>query len=378
MQGKGSGFMASRTARLLGALALAAVWMPAPSPAQTVVLEQVLVKVNGEIITKTDLEDRQVSALRQRNRNVTADDLETDAELRRVLDEVTPQLLVDAVDEMIIVQRGRELGYRLSDEQFTRILANIREENKIETDEQFQAALRQEGMTIDDLRRSLERTMIIQQVQGDAVGRVTMTEGEARSYYDNHPNEFTTPASVTLREILVAVPAAQPPAGTTGSAAQPMFNVALEEEALEKARALRTRALAGEDFGQIAANESDAASKANGGLIGPIQRDELDPRLETLIETLQVGDVTEPLRTPRGFQLLKLESLTPATRLTFDQARDQIAGRVVAEKRQAEFEKYMSRLRDQAIIEWKNEPLRQVYEKARAAGRAPRGATSNP
>ena len=355
-------------------------WAPGAAEAQTqtIVLEQVLVKVNGEIITKTDLEERQVSALRQRNRAITADDLDNDAELRKVLDELTPQLLFDAVDEMIIIQRGRELGYRLSDEQFQRILKNIREENKLETEEQFQAALRQEGMTLDDLRRSLERTMIIQQVQGDAIGRVSLTEAEARGYYDAHPNEFTTPASVTLREILIAVPAAQPPPGTTGSASQPMFNVALEEQALEKAKAIRARVIAGEDFGQVAAAESEAASRANGGLIGPIQRDELDPRLEALIDDLQVGDVTEPLRTPRGFQLLKLESLTPATRLTFEQARDQIAGRVVMEKRQAEFQKFLSRLREQAIIEWKNEPLRQAYEKARAAGRDPRSTTPSP
>ena len=50
-----------------------------------------------------------------------------------MLDEVTPQLMVDAVDEMLIVQRGKELGYRLGDEQFKSVLDNIKKDNKIET-----------------------------------------------------------------------------------------------------------------------------------------------------------------------------------------------------------------------------------------------------
>ena len=64
---------------------------------------------------------------------------------------------------MLIVQRGRELGYRMSDEQFKRYLDNIKKDNKIESDEQFQAALKQENMTMADLRRNLERQMIVSQ-----------------------------------------------------------------------------------------------------------------------------------------------------------------------------------------------------------------------
>ena len=62
---------------------------------------------------------------------------------------------------MLLVQRGKELGYTLSDEQFKSVVDNIKKENKIETDEQFQAALKQENMTLADLRRKLERQMIV-------------------------------------------------------------------------------------------------------------------------------------------------------------------------------------------------------------------------
>ena len=81
----------------------------------------------------------------------------TDEELKKALLDVTPQLLVETIDEVLILQRGRDLGYKLSDEQFTEILGNIKKENKIETDEQFQAALKQEGLSLAELRRSIEK-----------------------------------------------------------------------------------------------------------------------------------------------------------------------------------------------------------------------------
>src|SRR5512132_1610407 len=99
------------------------------------IIEQILVKVNGEIFTKSDLEQRQVAALRQKGQQIDLKSDPTNAQLRKALDDVTPQIMVDAVDEMVIVQRGKELGYKLSDEQFKSVVDNIRRENKIETEE---------------------------------------------------------------------------------------------------------------------------------------------------------------------------------------------------------------------------------------------------
>ena len=68
----------------------------------------------------------------------------SDVRLRQMLDEVTPDLMVNVVDEMLIVQRGRELGYRMADDQFKSILESIKKDNKIESEEAVQAALKQE------------------------------------------------------------------------------------------------------------------------------------------------------------------------------------------------------------------------------------------
>ena len=87
-------------------------------------------------------------------------------------------------DELLLVQRGRELNYSLSDEQFKQITDSIKKSNNITDDAQFQAALKQEGMSIDDLRRNVERQFMISQVQREEVGsKLTITEQEARQYY---------------------------------------------------------------------------------------------------------------------------------------------------------------------------------------------------
>lgn len=315
------------------------------------IIEQVLFKVNGEIFTKTDLEARQVAALRQLGQSFDPTAALGDAQLRRMLDEITPEIVVGVVDEMLIVQQGRELGYRLSDEQFASIVDNIRKENKLENEEQFQAALEQENMTTDDLRRNLERQMIVSRVQQNEVGSgVAVSVDEARRYYDARKDEFTSPRAVTLREILVAGPGE----GTAG---------AQDAAAEANATQIRERALAGESFEKLAGALSVAPSRANAGLVGPLDVDELSPELRKLIDTMKPGDVSEVLRTPRGYQILKLESMTAPETMPFEEARDQISERLFAEKRMAEFQKYLARLRSEAILEWKSPELKKAYER---------------
>jgi peptidyl-prolyl cis-trans isomerase SurA len=332
------------------------------------IIEQIIVKVNGEIFTKTELEQRQIQALRTRNRNLTEEDLKNDAALRQALNEVTPQILVDVVDEMIIMQQGRDRGWRLGDDQFNNILERIRKENKLETDEAFQAALAQEGMTLADLRRNLERQMIVSRVQSDAVGRLQVTEEEARQYYASHQDEFASPASLTLREILVEVPSQGEGAGQT-------FNAAADDAAKVRAEALRTRVTTGgEDFATVAGQESAAASRANGGLIGPINVDDLEPSLRAQVEKMSPGDVTTPVRTQSGYRVFKVETLSPRTIRPFAEVREQISNRVYQQKAGVELKKHIAKLRDQALIEWKNAELQKLYEQAVASEPVPQPA----
>jgi peptidyl-prolyl cis-trans isomerase SurA len=335
------------------------------APMRAEIIEQVLVKVNGEIFTKTDLESRQVQALRQMGQQ--SDPKTSDTELRKMLNEVTPSLIVNVIDELLMVQRGRELGYKMGDEQFQSILANIKKDNKLEDDAAFQAALKQENMTLADLRRSLERQMIISRVQqNEVLGKVSVSDDEARRYYQAHLSEFSSPQSITLREIFVAVP------GTTPSLAD-------DNAARAKAMDIRRRALAGESFEKLAAELSDAPSKSNAGLIGPLNANDLSADVKALVDPMKPGDITEVLRGAKGYQLLKLESRAAPQVTPFEQAREDISNRVFTDKRKEEFAKYLEKARMEAIIEWKNEDLKRAFEEGvrqqKAAAEAPAAPT---
>ncbi len=293
--------------KVMSSLVLALLLVVAAVPMRADILEQVLVKVNGDIITKTDLEQRQIAALRQRNGGNLPEE-----ELKKAIAEVTPQILVDAIDELLLVQMGRDKGYHLSDSQFKEWLENLRKEQGLEDEAKFQAALKQEGMTLDDLRKNVERQFLISQVQREEVGsKLSITEEEAHQYYLTHQSEFTEPASVTLREILVDVP-------TTTQGGQAGVNVGQDDDAKAKAEAIRARIAGGEDFGKVASEVSASSSKANGGLIGPINTADLSPELAKLLAGMKPGDVTQPIRTQRGFQILKLETSKSAAVQPFD------------------------------------------------------------
>src|SRR3954463_5424113 len=177
----------------IGAALCAAVLLAVPIGAE--VIEQVLVRINGDILTKTEFEQRQIAALRQRPEFASA--TPDNPELKKAIADITPQIVLDAVDELLLIQRGRELGYTMGDEQFNSILANIKKSNNLEDETRFQAALKSEGMTMADLRKNLEKQMLVSRVQQTEVAaKVTITEDEARAYYEAHKQELSPPASL--------------------------------------------------------------------------------------------------------------------------------------------------------------------------------------
>ena len=278
----------------------------------------------------------------------------SDADLSKTLAQITPQAIVTVVDEMLLMQRATELGLAVTDAQFTQVLESIRKDNKIESEAAFEAALKSEGMTLAQLRQMLSKRMLIGQVQQREVGsRIDVTDAEERAYYDSHLSEFATTPSVTLREIQV---------NATVDPVKKAASVGALDDAREKATEIRARIVKGEAFEKVAAEVSDAPSKANGGLIGPISRDEMNEELLKMISKMKVGDMTPVVNTATGAQFFQLQSSIESTTLPFEAARARVADRLTSEKMDGEFKKYMARLRAQAIIEWKNDDLRKAWE----------------
>ena len=320
-----------------------------PADATGLVLERVLVNVNGDIVTQTDLESRQIDAIRNRGVQPTSE-----VELRQLLNEITPEVISTAVDELLMVQKARELGYHMSDEQFADMVSDIMVENNFGEEEEFHQALQdQNGMSIEDFRRGMERQMLVNQIQQiEIMSKVTLTQTEARQYYDENVEEFTNPPTVTMREILVRV---TPGIGGTVNA----FAEGLAETKIEDAR---QRILDGEEFSLVAVAMSDAASKANGGLVGPLDLVFINEAVAEIVTGMEVGELSPAIRTAAGYQMFELVEFTESEPRPFDEVRDQIGNSVFSDRRVTEYLSYLDGLREEADIVWRDEQAESAFD----------------
>ena len=154
-----------------------------------------------------------------------------------------------------------------------------------------------------------------------------------------------------MREILVRVPE-----GLVGA------DIVADDQARLEAEQARQRVLDGEEYELVAVAVSDAASKANGGLIGPIDASLLSDTLLDVLAGLDVGDVTEPIRTPLGYQVLRLEARTQPEPTPFEEVRERISENVFNDRRLAEYARYLDRLRTEADFDWKDDRLKQAFD----------------
>ena len=296
------------SASLLGAAALRAE-----------VIERVVARVNGDIVTLSEFEQRQVAALQ--SARIGPEGVE------RFLRENNQRILQEAIDELLVVQRADELGIKVRAEYIDEILEGIKKDNKIESDEQFQEQLRREGLSVDELRRNVTRSILKRQVlTRELEPKAAVSDAEVAAEYEKNRAAWQRPASVTLREILVAGP-----------------------DAGARADELTRRAREGEDFAALARQHSTSPSAASGGELGRIARGELARNLEEAAFALPEGGVSDPLPSGTGFRILKVEKKTEAGLVPFDDARRELSERLRQERLAAEYPKYIEGLRAAAV-----------------------------
>jgi peptidyl-prolyl cis-trans isomerase SurA len=342
---------------LAGALLLAGASLRAQQGA-SVIIQKIIVKVNGEIFTQTDLVRRQIEALKEKSPEATYSpaDLQNDAKLKAALAEVTPVILVDAVDELLWVQHARELGITMREDWYKKTLADIQAQNKL-SPEQFERALKEQiGMTMAEYREMMEMEYLKRGVQEREIApRMTITEEEMRQYYAAHPELFGTAETITLREIFIAVPSE-----TKGG--ETVVNVAAAEAAQKKIEAARDRVMKGEDFAKVAAEVSEAATKDNGGSIGQINVSDLNPQIASALSKLKAGEMSPPIRIATGYLLYKVDARSESGVKPFDEVRNEVQQRLFNERVERESLKFIEKLRAIALIEWKDELLKKLYD----------------
>jgi parvulin-like peptidyl-prolyl isomerase len=301
-------------------LVLPSLVLLAPS-ARAEIIERVVAKVNGDIVTLSDFQARQIAAAQAAR--VSPDRVEA------FLRQNNARILQDAVDELLLSQRADELGMRLRPEVSREIIEGIKKENKLETDAELQEQLRREGMSMDDLRRSIERSIRRRQVlQREIEPKVAVSEEESYAEYQARKAEYTKPPSVTLEEILVE-----------------------GADARQKAEALVGRARAGEDFAALARAYSSAPSAKAGGELGRLAKGEMNPELEAQAFALAKGAVSDPIPQGDGYRILKAVDKTEGSVVPYEEAKKEIRQRLGEEKIQKEYQAYMDTLRQKALIQ---------------------------
>jgi parvulin-like peptidyl-prolyl isomerase len=216
----------------------------------------------------------------------------------------------------------------------------------------------------------LETQYLMRRVQEQEISPgMSVTEEEMRKFHASHPELFGTAATITLREIFVAIP-------TDTKGGEKVVNVAAAEAAEAKIQAARERVLKGEDFAKVAAEVSESASKDNGGSIGQLNVADLNPQIGEALAKLKAGDVTEPIRTGAGYVIYKVDAKTESGVKPFEEVRSEVQQRIMGERVGTETEKFLEKQRSIALIEWKDESLKKMYEDALKARQARIGKTS--
>jgi peptidyl-prolyl cis-trans isomerase SurA len=295
----------------------------APDPAGAEIVEQVVAKVNGQIITLSEFQSRQIAA---------AQGARVDpANIGPFLRQNNARILQDAIDEILILQKAQDAGIRAPSQWIDEAIDGIKKDNNIASEEQFQDALEREGLTLGELRQNIERGVLRRIViQRDIQPKIEAGEAELLAEYEKlKDSQFTKPPTVTLQEILVAeAPGA---------------------EAL--ARDVAARARAGEDFSLLAATHSAAPSRAQGGDIGQFSKGELHPELEALAFDLAVGSVSDPLPVEGGYRILKVTAKTSGSTTPFDAAKERVRDRIMMSRFEAAYDAYVEELRKDAVVE---------------------------
>ncbi|HEY6803484.1 MAG TPA: peptidyl-prolyl cis-trans isomerase [Pyrinomonadaceae bacterium] len=321
--------------------ALAVVVSNAPSTfaqeGEVTVVDEVVAQVNDDVITlsmlKREMKER-VDALKQ-------DQKMTDQQANDEVNKRQAELIATLINERLLLQKGKELDLssEIEAEVNSRMLQIAREQG-IGTMEKLNDAMRQSGIDPVGVRDTMRTEMMKQAVLQQEVDRklyLSYTPTVVKAYFDAHPDMFRKPESISLAEIFL---------GITG-----------KDEAAVKARAneLVAQLRAGADFKTVAAANSERekdgkrTAPTDGGNVGEFDLPNLRDDLQAVLKDVKVGGIADPIKTPDGYQILKVTARTPGgTTPTFN---DNVVRQALLLQDQAkEREDYLANLRNEAFI----------------------------
>jgi peptidyl-prolyl cis-trans isomerase SurA len=290
------------------------------------VVDEIVAKVNDDIVTKSDLDTEEQGLLQELYRRHSGTEL--DAQVA----EAKKELLRRLIDKRVLVQRATHIFDVTKMQEY--YLEMFKEQQNIKSDKEIETLLAGQNMTMADLKKRLVEEFSPQQVIHVEVSlRIAVSEEDARAYYDTHTADFEVPGEATVREIVLKATEPERPAKRA------------------EAEAVRVRVVeSGADFAAIAAEVSDAGTKKMGGLLGTVKAGDLAAPLENAAFTLPIGTISPVIEADYGFHILKVDARTDATLKPFDDVKAEIETKVQNERFAAEYKKYMVKAWSEATI----------------------------
>jgi len=291
-------------------------------------VEQIIARVNDQVISNSDLERAQQQLTQQDSQqNLSPEEVEQQQK----------NLLRDLIDRQLLLSKGKALGIT-GDTELIKALDEIRKQNHLDSMEDLEKAVQQQGTSYEDFKANIRDNIIAQDVVRDEVGsKLQATHAQMEQYYEAHKDNFAQQESVHLSEILIPTAADASDAQLAAADAQ--------------AKKIEAQLKAGADFAQLAKQDSSGPTAQQGGDLGEFHRGALAKVLEDQTFNLPAGGHTQPIRTRQGYVILKVTQHVPGGIPPLQQVEPQVEQAVYMEQIEPALRKYLTRLREEAYID---------------------------